>query len=152
MWKKIIATLFGITLFGGITLFAVNLNVYIGGGSSNKAMASGNGGAGSTITYPNIAGEHPGAALNLTYNIQANIHLSIRQDQGNISGYLTVYQPLGGSGPFTGQIDEDGQLRFVVQCETCAIQLSFVGSVQEDGTLSGTYTTSNDQDGKWYTT
>lgn len=152
MWKKIVSTLVAITLFGGITLFAVNLNIYIGGGSSNTTQASGSGERTSDVTYPNVAGEHSGTVDNLTYNTQANIHLSLQQKQGDISGYLTVYEPLVGSGPLTGRIDSDGQLNFDVQCEGCNIQLSFVGSVHDDGTLGGTYTTSNDQNGEWYTT
>jgi hypothetical protein len=69
--------------------------------------------------------------------------LTIQQDQGTISGQFTVGQPLLGNGTFTGTIDPQKHLRFLVRSGDTSAPILFWGAVQPGGGLSGNYCSVN---------
>jgi len=90
--------------------------------------------------YPNVSGVHKGAVHNTTAGgITANMSLSIQQKGGSINGSFTVKLPLLGSGPFTGSVTTSNHIQFTVQSNQVPAPLSFQGTVQSDGSMSGTY-------------
>src|SRR5260221_9166722 len=64
--------------------------------------------------------------------------------QGNISGHLTVHQPLSGSGPFTGTVNTSTDIQFTVTGKNTS-PLYFWGLVQSNGDLNGNYCSLNGQ-------
>jgi hypothetical protein len=72
----------------------------------------------------------------------------IQQNQGDISGYLTLGPKPQGSGPFTGTIDTARQLRFTVTNTAGNAEqpsLFFEGTMRADGNLVGNYCTIDQQ-------
>jgi hypothetical protein len=91
---------------------------------------------------------------NTTYDIMADGSLSgITEDQqGNISGQMTVDPPLEGTGPFTGTVSNT-----TINFALAGTDGSYTGTVNAQGTLSGTYTYSAPgpfagQSGTWQAT
>ncbi len=66
-----------------------------------------------------------------------------QQPQGGISGQFTVALPLQGNGPFTGNIDTQGNFRFLVTSRDTTAPILFSGDIQPDGSLSGSYCSVN---------
>src|SRR5205823_9661813 len=89
--------------------------------------------------YPNVAGAYSGTINNTTEGIDTTMHLSMQQNQGNISGQFRVSLPLTGNGPFTGNIDTARHIQFTVQGFEGHAPLFFSGLVQSDGSMSGNY-------------
>jgi hypothetical protein len=73
--------------------------------------------------------------------------LSIRQQagQGSISGYFNVNPPLVGSGNFTGSVNTNEYIQFIVQAYKNNRPLYFWGWVQSNGSLNGDYCSLNKQ-------
>jgi len=92
-----------------------------------------------TTTYPHIAGTYSGTIHNTTADITTSMNLAIQQNQGNITGQFTVGSALQGNGPFSGTVDTSKHLRFTVQSYQGHAPLLFVGTIQTDNSLSGTY-------------
>jgi hypothetical protein len=67
------------------------------------------------------------------------MYLSVQQNQGSISGYFTVDQPLVGSNPFTGSVTVKQHIQFTVQSYNGNGPLFFSGQIHADGSLSGSY-------------
>jgi hypothetical protein len=63
----------------------------------------------------------------------------VRQNQGNVSGYLTLGSKLQGSGHFSGTIDPTKGLKFVVTDTEGYASLFFEGVMQSATGLSGDY-------------
>jgi hypothetical protein len=89
--------------------------------------------------YPNVAGAYSGTINNTTEGIDTSMHLSMQQNQGNISGQFRVSLPLTGNGPFTGNIDTARHIQFTVQGFEGNAPLFFSGLVQSDGSMAGNY-------------
>ncbi len=99
------------------------------------------------VPYPNVAGNFNGTVDNTTANIITGMALSIQQQagQGNISGYFTVNPPLMGSGNFTGSVNTNNYIQFVVHAYKKNGPLYFWGWAQSDGSLNGDYCSLNKQ-------
>ncbi len=69
----------------------------------------------------------------------APMSLSIQQSQGNISGYFTVSPPLLGSNSFGGFVTNKYYIQFLVQGSHGNAPLLFMGTVQQNGAMSGSY-------------
>lgn len=95
--------------------------------------------------YPNIAGNYTGSVHNTYADIYSTMSLSINQDQGSISGQFTVANPLQGSGPFAGNIFTNSTFSFLVRSNDTTAPILFQGTLQADGSLSGTYCSVNIQ-------
>ena len=67
---------------------------------------------------------------------------SIKQSGGNMQGNFVVGSGLLGSGPFSGTVKASGAVQFTVRSSQVA-PLWFQGSIQSDGSLSGTYCSLN---------
>src|SRR3989440_8777495 len=89
--------------------------------------------------YPNVAGAYSGTINNTTEGIDTSMHLSMQQNQGNISGQFRVSLPLTGNGPFTGNIDTARHIQFTVQGFEGNAPLFFSGLLQSDGSMAGNY-------------
>ncbi|HCI82660.1 MAG TPA: hypothetical protein DHW02_23545 [Ktedonobacter sp.] len=69
----------------------------------------------------------------------ANMQLkNIIQNGTNIQGYFAVYKPLQGSNPFSGTVSSNS-VQFTVQSYGGHLPLAFTGTVQTNGSISGTY-------------
>jgi hypothetical protein len=101
----------------------------------------------SNASFPSLKPKYAGELQNTTLQTTANIAFTFQQSQGEISGVYTEVINTGPvSAPLTGTIDTSGNIKLFVQTTN---NLSFTGSIQPDGTLSGTFTTSNTGSGNW---
>jgi serine/threonine protein kinase len=93
----------------------------------------------STI-YPTLAGTYSGTIFDIPSNVRTNLFFTnVRQNQGQISGYLTVGPGLLGYGPFSGTIDAAKRLQFTVTDADGNPTLFFEGAMQSATSLSGGY-------------
>lgn len=99
------------------------------------------------VIYPNVAGNYNGTLDDTTSNIITGMALSIQQQagQGTISGSFTVNPPLVGSGNFTGSVNTNNYIQFIVHAYKKNGPLYFWGWVQSDGSLNGDYCSLNKQ-------
>jgi eukaryotic-like serine/threonine-protein kinase len=99
------------------------------------------------VPYPNVAGNYNGTLIDTTANITTGMALSIQQQagQGTISGSFTVNPPLVGSGNFTGSVNTNNYIQFIVHAYKKNGPLYFWGWVQSDGSLNGDYCSLNKQ-------
>ncbi|HLQ28846.1 MAG TPA: serine/threonine-protein kinase [Ktedonobacteraceae bacterium] len=89
--------------------------------------------------YPDVAGTYHGKLTNTTANITTSMALSIQQNKAAINGNFTVGAPLVGSNPFQGTVDTANHIQFTVQSYRGNAPLFFDGTLQSDGSLSGSY-------------
>ena len=90
--------------------------------------------------YPKVAGTHNGTVHNTNSGQNANLTLALTQNQGNISGNVTITAPLTGGGPITsGFVQKNNYIQFTVQGYNGNAPLLFMGNVQSSGGMSGTY-------------
>jgi hypothetical protein len=89
-----------------------------------------------------------GSVHNTTYDVMSTISLSFTTAGSHIQGTFTVDPPLIGSGPFTGTISTT-TIQFVVSPTDGSATLTFTGTFQSDGSISGSYGTSAGQAGTW---
>jgi hypothetical protein len=90
--------------------------------------------------YPTLAGTYSGTIFDISANVSANMFLTgVRQNQSNISGYLTLRPDIQHSGPFRGTVDAMKHFQFIVTDATGNARLFFEGAMQSATTLSGDY-------------
>jgi eukaryotic-like serine/threonine-protein kinase len=98
--------------------------------------------------YPNVAGTHNGTVHNTNSGQTTNLTLALTQNKGKIGGYVTIANPLQGSGPITnGFVQKNDNIQFTVQGNSGNAPLLFNGNVQSSGGMSGNYC-SIDQSGR----
>lgn len=106
--------------------------------------------------YPTLVTAYQGTVQNTTYGGTATLELtSIIQNQGEISGNVIIGPGLNGSGTFTGTIGSDGSVSFYDNTTDGSPDIDFSGSLNADGSLSGTYTAVTifgSQGGNWQAT
>ncbi len=96
--------------------------------------------AGVPSTYPTLAGTYKGTIFDIPANVRTSLTFTdVRQNQGHISGYLTVGPGLLGYGPFSGTIDTAKHLQFTVTDPDGNPTLFFEGAMQSATSLSGDY-------------
>ena len=89
--------------------------------------------------YPAVAGVHSGKVTNTNNGYTATMTVSLQQSQSAISGNVTIYSPLSGSGPITsGYVTTGNYIQFTVQPNGLA-PLFFTGNVQSGGSMGGSY-------------
>jgi serine/threonine protein kinase len=91
--------------------------------------------------YPNVAGTYNGRVVDVLTNppTSAPMSLFIQQNQGTISGNVTISPPLLGSNSFTGSVTNKYNIQFLVQGSHGNAPLFFTGTVQQNGIMSGDY-------------
>lgn len=93
--------------------------------------------------YPVLGKFYGGQVTNTfaTPNVSSPITLSsMTQNNANISGYLTIQSTaLQGSGYFTGTVSTNRSIYFVVNSYAGHDPLAFSGTIQSNGSMSGTY-------------
>jgi hypothetical protein len=99
------------------------------------------------VPYPKVAGNYNGTVDDTTANIITGMALSIQQQVGHgaINGYFTVNPPLVGSGSFTGSVNTNNYIQFVVQAHKTHSPLYFWGWLKSNGILNGDYCSLNKQ-------
>ncbi len=107
-------------------------------------------------TYPMLSAAYTGNVHNNTVNKTATFTLTsvVEDGQGNISGNALVGSPLSGSGPFKGKVGTDKSVQFTVtpNDNSGVSDIHFTGTVQTDGSMSGTYTIPyTSETGTWQT-
>jgi serine/threonine protein kinase len=90
-------------------------------------------------SIPNIAGVYNGSIHNTSAGGAASMALSIQQNGGTITGSFTVGSALLGSGSFTGSVSNNRHIQFTVHSNQVPAPLFFQGTVQSNGSISGTY-------------
>jgi len=89
---------------------------------------------------PTLVGTYNGTIGDLSVNVSTSISLTgIRQSQGNISGYLVLGPKMQGSGPFSGTIDTNKHIQFIVTDAAGHATLFFDGQMQSATSLSGDF-------------
>jgi hypothetical protein len=99
------------------------------------------------VPYPNIAGNYNGTIDDTTANIITGMALALQQQAGHgvINGYFTVNPPLHGSGKFSGSVNTNNYIQFVVQAYKKNGPLYFWGWLKSNGILNGDYCSLNNQ-------
>jgi hypothetical protein len=99
------------------------------------------------VPYPTLSQSYGGRARNTTDKLDAIVSLTaISQNQGNLSGDMTVGLPLAGSGPFKGTISHAGAINFTVTSnDGSQATIIFTGTLNKDSTMQGTYSINNGQ-------
>ncbi len=91
-------------------------------------------------TYPALAGTYKGTIYDIPANVRTSLSLTdVRQNQGHISGILTVGPGLLGYGSFSGTIDAAKHLKFTLTDSDGNPMLFFEGTMQSATSLSGDY-------------
>ncbi len=91
-------------------------------------------------TYPHVAGTYAGTIHNTSANETANLTLSLQQNGSTISGYVTISQPLLGSGPIIdGIVQTNHYIQFTVQGYNGNAPLLFTGNILNNGSMQGQY-------------
>ncbi len=94
------------------------------------------------FVFPHLVGSYSGVVddTTATPDIKASMFLSsVKQNQGAISGFFTVNQPLVGSNSFTGSVTTNQHIQFTVSSYNGNAPLLFSGTVQSNGNMSGSY-------------
>lgn len=117
------ATLIGVVIIIIAIIFAIN-------GQSNLTSKS---------TYPDVAGQYDGSIHNTYLKTTTTLRLLINQNKGNINGKLILGPHLRGSGPFSGTVDSSGNIHFTVHSNEYGEPFSYSGTVEPNGSVSGTY-------------
>ncbi len=93
-------------------------------------------------TVPTLSSTYTGELHDKNGNIDTTLSLQeITQNGQNIQGNFRVNQPLNGNGPFTGTINSNASLQFIVHSSDpgAAAPLFFSGQIQQNGRISGQY-------------
>ena len=100
-----------------------------------------------SVPYPKVAGNYNGTIDDTTAGIVTGMALSIQQHagRGSISGYFTVNPPLVGNGKFSGSVNTNNYIQFVVQAYKSNSPLYFWGWLKSNNVLSGDYCSLNAQ-------
>ena len=89
---------------------------------------------------PVVSGTYNGQAHNTNGNETAPLSISFHENQGNLSGYVTIGAPLVGSGPIiNGFVRNNGYVQFTVQGYKGNAPLFFWGTVASNGNAQGQY-------------
>gem|GEM_PF-495931 len=91
-------------------------------------------------TYSTLAVTYKGTIFDIPANVRTSLTFTdVRQNQGHISGYLTVGPGLLGYGPFRGTFDAAKHLQFTVTDADGNPTLFFEGAMQSATSLSGDF-------------
>jgi hypothetical protein len=90
-----------------------------------------------------------GSIHNTTSHLTSTMFLFIQEDQRTIRGYCRVYSPLIKSGSLLGSITVDKHIEFTIYDSQSVLTFHFTGAIYSDGSINGTYTTSDSQTGDW---
>jgi serine/threonine protein kinase len=96
----------------------------------------------SASPYPSLADSYSGSIADQQTSpptITTMTLSDIRQKKGTIHGTLSLGPGLQGDGSFSGSVSSDGTIRFTVPGLYGHLPLLFQGTIQPDGTISGTY-------------
>jgi serine/threonine protein kinase len=89
---------------------------------------------------PIVSGVYNGQAHNTNANESASLTITFSENQGNLSGYVTISPPLVGSGPIiNGFVRNNGYVQFTVQGYHGNAPLFFWGTVSSNGNAQGQY-------------
>src|SRR6266487_2737440 len=109
----------------------------------------------SSTSSISMAGSYYGTLFDMPTGTTTNISLThIRQQQGNISGYLggipdnTILNGIPLNGPFTGTVTIAKQIQFIVTSDTGQTAFSFEGVIWADGTIVGSFCSPAEARGK----
>src|SRR6266516_2712072 len=109
----------------------------------------------SSTSSISMAGSYYGTLFDMPTGTTTNISLThIRQQQGNISGYLggipdnAIFNGIPLNGPFTGTVTIAKQIQFIVTSDTGQTAFSFEGVIWADGTIVGSFCSPAEARGK----
>jgi serine/threonine protein kinase len=95
-----------------------------------------------TKSYPVLSASYGGNISDRYTSPPTNSSMSLSQIQQNgssISGYFAVGQGLIGSGGFSGTVNSDNKIQFLIPGTYSIAPLFFEGQVKSDGSMNGTY-------------
>lgn len=96
--------------------------------------------------YPQLASSYSGNIQNTSNGFSSTLSLdSITEDQqGDISGIILIANPTDGGNTFNGLVGKDNSITFSASITYLSSPVTFIGSVNKDGSLSGTSSVSGD--------
>jgi len=103
-----------------------------------------------TPSYPSIAGVHDGTFYYSSMDY-VNLSLDIQQDGSQLSGSCDINNGGSGSGDITGSMRYDGQFSFTCYDSSNNVTTDFGGTIYNDGTLRGAWSSSCGCQGTWAT-
>jgi Domain of unknown function (DUF4397) len=95
--------------------------------------------------YPTLARLYSGTMRDIPTGLTTSISLtSIRQQQGNVSGYFrmpenNLFSEIPKSGPFQGTVSTSKEVQFTLLDNAGQVAFSFNGSILADKSIEGTY-------------
>jgi serine/threonine protein kinase len=92
--------------------------------------------------YPQLANSYQGSIVDKFTQPPTSSTMSlsqIKQNETNVTGYLTVGPGLIGNGDFTGTVSTDKKIQFTVAGYQGLLPLFFQGQINADGSISGSY-------------
>lgn len=102
------------------------------------------------VPYPVIASAYSGVAHNITYNQDGELAMTaVVEDGGKISGSMRFGLPLIGNNTFSGTVSRAGAIQFTIASDTGGLTSTFLGVLDKQGAMSGTYSLSDGQKGTW---
>lgn len=93
-------------------------------------------------SFPSLASTYTGTIHDNNGNINTSMSLNgISQRQQSIQGNFHVDPPLNGNGPFTGTVNANSAIQFIVHSSDPGARapLFFSGQIQKNGAMSGQY-------------
>jgi serine/threonine protein kinase len=96
----------------------------------------------SATNYPTLASAYNGTIIDryTALSIRTSMSLNqVRQQGASISGNFSVGPALVGNGPFNGTVSAGQKIQFTAPGSPGFLPLLFQGTVQPDGSISGTY-------------
>ena len=106
------------------------------------------------LTYPQLQNHYHGSISNQSTSPQTNTSMDLSNIQqstnaASIRGYFTVGPELLGNGNFTGFVTQKNYIQFQVDSYNGLSPLLFIGTIQADNSMQGTYCSAVQSAGKY---
>jgi hypothetical protein len=141
--------------FGAIVIFVILIVIIITAGSHIMSRMTSTPRVSTPIVtpkastpspYPQLASSYSGNIQNTSNGFSSTLRLdSITEDQqGDISGIILIANPTDGGNTFNGLVGKDNSITFSATITYISSPVTFTGSVNQDGSLSGISSVSGD--------
>ena len=104
-----------------------------------------------TLAPVAVAGFYTGVIRNITFGVDADLVLSLKQVGSTLTGEVEVFDPLEGDGPIKGSINgKDFEFTVKFQLSSTPYSITFTGSALSPGILAGYYSVDpTGEQGSW---
>jgi len=132
--------------FGSIVTLVILIVIIITASSHSSSPTTTTSQASPPSPYPQLASSYSGNIQNTSNGFSTTLRLdSITEDQqGDITGIILIANPTDGGNTFNGLVGRDKSITFSATVTYISSPVTFTGSVNQDGSLSGTSSVSGD--------